>query len=91
MNRRSFFKFMPIAPAALMVEGAQAAAVCDRPRDGECHITLQGSKEEKRHPTSLGFALPTPDPHKQVSMAVGQDGNLWLKTKNGQWKRVVTE
>jgi hypothetical protein len=31
------------------------------------------------------------DPDKQVSMAVGDDGNLWLKRKDGNWKKVVTE
>ena len=31
------------------------------------------------------------DPTKAVSIAVGDDGNLWLKRKDGEWKRVVTE
>jgi len=35
--------------------------------------------------------MPQYDPDKQVSMAVGDDGNLWVKSKDGQWKRVVTE
>jgi hypothetical protein len=34
---------------------------------------------------------PETDPNKQVSLSVGEDGNLWLKTAHGQWKRVVTE
>ncbi len=29
--------------------------------------------------------------HGSVSMSVGQDGNLWVKSKGGDWKRVVTE
>jgi len=35
--------------------------------------------------------MPQNDPNKQVSMAVGDDGNLWLKPKDGQWRKVVTE
>lgn len=34
---------------------------------------------------------PRPDPTKSVNMSVGEDGNLWLRSNNGQWKRVVTE
>jgi hypothetical protein len=29
--------------------------------------------------------------HGSVSMSVGRDGNLWVKSKDGDWKRVVTE
>ena len=40
----------------------------------------------------IGFnVMPQYDLDKTVSLAVGDDGNLWLKSKNGQWKRVVTE
>ena len=28
---------------------------------------------------------------KYLHMSVGKDGNLWLKTEKGDWKRVVTE
>jgi hypothetical protein len=31
------------------------------------------------------------DADRALSMAVGKDGNLWLKSKGGEWKRVVTE
>ena len=40
---------------------------------------------------SCWATLPQSDPTKQVSMAVGDDGNLWLKRKDGEWKRIVTE
>ena len=29
--------------------------------------------------------------NRNVHMSVGRDGNLWLKTETGDWKRVVTE
>jgi hypothetical protein len=32
-----------------------------------------------------------PDDTTHVTMAVGRDGNLWLKSADGDWKRVVTE
>ena len=38
-----------------------------------------------------GLSMGETDATKQVSMAVGEDGNLWLKSKDGDWKRVVTE
>ena len=31
------------------------------------------------------------DPSKSVDMAVGDDGHLWLKRRDGEWKRIVTE
>ena len=98
MNRRSFFKFLPIAPVALAAEGAQACNADYAPPKGQVHITLQGSKPSNRSPTSLGANtslgfgyLNEPDLTRQVSMGVGEDGNLWLKTAKGEWKRVVTE
>jgi len=91
MNRRSFFKFLPIAPVALAAEGAHAYNADYAPPKGQVHITLQGSKPSNRSPTSLGFKMNEPDLTRQVSMGVGEDGNLWLKTTKGEWKRVVTE
>ena len=29
--------------------------------------------------------------NRYISMSVGRDGNLWLKSTGGDWKRVVTE
>ena len=42
-------------------------------------------------PNTLSFSMSMHDPDKQVSMAVGDDGNLWLKRKDGEWKRVMVE
>jgi hypothetical protein len=92
MNRRNFFAFLPVAPAALMIEGARASTKNEQPRDGEVTLSLQGSTPVNRDPHSMYFGYAgNPDPCKRVSMAVGEDGNLWLKTAKGEWKKVVTE
>ena len=39
----------------------------------------------------IGFITPQTDPDKKVSMAVGDDGSLWIKNTNQEWKRVVTQ
>lgn len=95
MNRRSFFKFLPIAPVALVAEGARACIADGAPTPGTTMITFTGSKPLKpvnSSPNMLGsFNLAEQDLNKQVSMTVGEDGNLWLKRKDGEWKRIVTE
>jgi len=98
MNRRSFFAFLPVAPLALMAEGARAATASQAPPAEAVNLTLMGAAKEKSRndlmylsngPAPLNF--PQSDPAKQVAMAVGEDGELWLKGKDKQWKRVVTE
>jgi hypothetical protein len=93
MNRRSFFTFLPVAPVALVAEGARASTNEGAPIPTAVQIILSGNKKPNpnRYPTSLGFNMSDADPDKNLSMAVGDDGNLWLKTKNGEWKKVVTE
>lgn len=91
MNRRNFFAFLPVAPAALMIDGAKAVGLQEQPRDGEQTIILQGTKVNTTKSTSIFGNMPISDPNKRVAMAVGQDGNLWLKTIDGEWKKVVTE
>ena len=92
MNRRQFFAFLPIAPAALMIEGAQASTKCDQPRSDEITLSLSGTKAKKaQNSTSIFAQYAESDPNKRISMAVGEDGNLWLKTAKGEWKKVVTE
>jgi len=93
MNRRSFFKFLPIAPFVLAAEGARACIADGAPIPTATQIVLSGNKKPDPVKTNtLGFSMPNGnDPNKQVSIAVGDDGYLWLKSKNGEWKRVVTE
>lgn len=85
----------PPEPPKPKIEGA--------PFDGQFALTLTANKKAtESKPTSgshlvsngLGnysFEINQPDPTKAVKMAVGEDGNLWLKSKDGEWKRVVTE
>lgn len=95
MNRRKFFAMLPAAPVAIATWPTEAkAAPEDAPRAGETMITIQGTKPPKPINTPYSISImpfADPDPNKQVSMAVGNDGNLWLKKANGDWKRVVTE
>lgn len=91
MNRRNFFKFLPVAPVALVAEGAKACSATDKPRGNEFSISLQGSKENKTSSTSIYSNMPIADPSRAVSMAVGQDGNLWIKSVGGEWAKVVTQ
>lgn len=89
MNRRSFFKFLPVAPVALAAEGARAVTVDEAPADPVVSLMLTAQK--KRNQSSQVFFMSEPDLTRQVSMSVGQDGRLWLKSKDDVWKRVVTE
>lgn len=73
MDRRSFFSFLPLAPAVVGASVVSEAQASEKPADSK-YGTIQ---------------LRTG--HGHVDMSIGRDGNLWLKTAKGQWKRVVTE
>ena len=93
MNRRKFFSFLPLAPAAMMVEGAKAETESMAPNENSgISITLQGSKPRKKVSNQfLKYYSQEIDPDRKVSLSVGQDGRLWLKTNDGQWQRVMVE
>ena len=93
MNRRKFFSFLPLAPAAMMVEGAKAEAESMAPNENSgISIILQGSKPRKKVSNQfLEYYSQEIDPDRKVSLSVGQDGRLWLKTNDGQWQRVMVE
>lgn len=91
MNRRSFFKFLPIAPVALVAEGAKAVGIDDQPTNNDINVSLIGSKPNKTSSTSIFGNMPIADPSRAVSMGVGRDGNLWIKSKGGEWAKVLTE
>lgn len=95
MNRRSFFKFLPVAPVVLVAEGARAVTVDQTPNDVSVKMTLHASKRVdgscmNLH-TGMRSTYPVMDPNRSVTMAVGEDGRLWIKSKDDVWKRVVTE
>jgi hypothetical protein len=91
MNRRSFFKFLPIAPVVMISEGARAATADQAPSSPMMSFQLTAQKPAKHTSSKIFLTYPQSDPTRQVSMAVGNDGRLWLKSKDDVWKRVVTE
>ena len=104
MNRRSLFGVLALSPL-MAVEALGKEKPTGEPIPEANQIIIQGSKKENIKPPSQvllsdgnggvftisGNSMPKNDPTKQVSMAVGDDGNLWLKRKDGNWKRIVTE
>jgi hypothetical protein len=98
MNRRKFFALLPAAPVALVTWPAEAkASPDDAPRDGERSLVLQSTEVstpltlKKEDGSNRYMEISMPKEVSRVSMAVGRDGNLWLKGNDGEWKRVVTE
>ena len=102
MNRRSLFGMIALAPL-MAVEAVAKEKPTGEPIPEATQIIITGTKKKTIKPPSQvwcndvppytlsSFSMPETDPTKQVSMAVGEDGNLWLKSKDGEWKRVVTE
>jgi len=100
MNRRGLFAAFALAPI-MAVEAFAKEKPEGEPHSLQNSITLSGLQlckryYEKSSSSSNGKFLTTGswienNPNKQVTMAVGEDGNLWLKSKGGEWKRVVTE
>jgi len=99
VNRRSLFGALALSPLMAVAAFAKEDVKEDRskqePGKGSTPLTLTSSKEVPvgKPNNGLGYITMTQiDPDKSVSMAVGQDGKLWLKTKtDNQWKRIVTE
>ena len=92
MNRRKFFAFLPVAPVAFMTEGAKADNKDQQPHDSELTLSISGHKPPKPVKSANAcISISHSEPTNQVSMAVGQDGKLWLRTNSGEWKKVVTE
>lgn len=95
MNRRKFFAFLPLAPVAAIAAVEEAKATEGAPHENSVMLTLNGtvkpSGECMHLHNKIGFITPQYDPDKKVSMAVGDDGSLWIKNSNQEWKRVVTE
>ena len=97
MNRRGLFAAFALSPF-IAVNAIAKPKPEGEPHDQQTSLTLSASKPQKLK-TNVGSSgsflmmdgWATNDPDKQVSMAVGEDGNLWLKSKGGEWKRVVTE
>ena len=102
MERRRFLNLASFGIVGAAAPSVAAAAATKRTSvaelDGPILVeTLQlqsGTKVKEVKKSQYGdisFFGDKYEEHKQVSMAVGRDGNLWLKTEDGKWKRIVTE
>ena len=104
MNRRGFLSVITMGAVAAPAAAMGIKELSD-PSDGPIsaqHLSIRSGVKAKAKKTSnegfrinadggLHFAEDQYEEYKQVSMAVGKDGNLWLKKEDGQWKRIVTE
>jgi hypothetical protein len=93
MNRRGLFGVFALSPF-IAINAIAKERPTGEPDSEQTRIVIHGI--EKPDPSAERIAsIFVPhhkyDPNKQVTMSVGEDGHLWLKTANGQWKRVVTE
>ena len=102
MNRRGLFAFFALTPV-MAVEAIAKSPEPSKPKiegapfDGQTVLTLTAQDKPKplenkaiikgQPITIMKQTLDT----KSVSMAVGEDGDLWLRSKDGEWKRVMTE
>lgn len=101
MERRRFLNLLSMGVVGGAVPSAALAANTPKksdPKDAPiCKETLSltsGTKPKKQVDKYDNFVISSNDKydeHKSVHMAVGRDGQLWLKTENGEWKRIVTE
>jgi hypothetical protein len=97
MNRRGLFAAFALSPF-IAVNTIAKEKPEGEPHSSQTSLTLSATKKETRkiaNGNSGNFLTvngwDNTDPSKMVSMAVGEDGNLWLKSYGGEWKRVVTE
>jgi len=98
MNRRSLFGALALSPLMAVAAFAKEEKLVGAPLNNSVNLTLLGVKKPDGEMMRLSDSshisfntMPQYDHNKQVSMAVGDDGDLWLKRKDGNWKKVVTE
>jgi hypothetical protein len=61
---------------------------------GLATLTIIGAKPVPKNEINSCFIKHSgyvSDPSKQVSFAVGDDGNLWIRSNDNIWKKVATE
>ena len=84
-----------VAPGVATAVTLHSTSNCevDGPVCGETLTINNGTKLKPREPTNSEYVLYSEpyEEYKRVSMAVGRDGNLWMKAEGGNWKRIVTE
>jgi hypothetical protein len=96
MDRRRFFSFLPLAPAAAALAVVRGASAQGAPEADVCSLSLHQQPPRARTIPSRSMSFidtavtPLEDVRK-VDLAIGRDGRLWLRCSDGQWSRVVTE
>jgi len=99
MNRRSLFGAIALSPLMAVAAFAKEEKLQGAPPENSVNLTLMGAAPKKKNelmylsngPAQYTFTGFESDPTKAISMAVGDDGDLWLKRRDGNWKKVVTE
>lgn len=106
-SRRNFLKNLglfgagagafAVAPGVTAAVTLHSSSNCeiDGPICGETLMLNNGTKLKPVEPSRSEYTFLPPgdqyEEYKRVSMAVGRDGNLWMKPGDGDWKRIVTE
>ena len=93
MNRRGLFGAFALSPF-IAINAIAKERPTGEPDSEQTRLVINGTKKSDPSVERSGSIFVQHhkyDPHKQVSMSVGEDGHLWIKTAYGQWKRVVTE
>ena len=93
MNRRGLFGAFALSPF-IAINAIAKERPTGEPDSEQTRLVINGTMKSDRsveRGRSIFVQHHEYDPNKQVSMSVGEDGHLWIKTSDGQWKRVVTE
>ena len=105
-NFFAFLPLAPIVAAGSVNAEAKPDISAGAPIPEATRITFSGNKKKEFKPYASGgsgglfniessnwsiLTMSETDHTKNVDMAVGDDGNLWLRRKDGEWKRIVTE
>lgn len=89
VSRRKIFGFAAATPFLAVAPAVASANKSDAP-DQELMRLTQGNNSARMYLT----AKPEKEEPREVGLAVGKDGNLWLKyhvNNTTEWKRIVVE
>ena len=93
MNRRGLFGAFALSPF-IAINAIAKERPTGEPDSEQTRLVINGtmkSDSSAERGRSIFAQHHKYDPSKQVTMSIGEDGHLWIKTAYGQWKRVVTE
>lgn len=103
MNRRGFLRTLSLggigvsATTGAVIGNVAYDSIPDVERDGPVdenqNITIRTGTKLKQRPPELSEYYIWQDQYeeyKETKLAVGKDGNLWVKTEDNRWRRVVT-